>query len=314
MAKYRTDLPQLRGRAFLTDGGLETTLVFLNGLDLPCFASFPLLDTAQGRKHLKNYFLPYLDAAQMHKAGFVLDTATWRANPDWGAKLGYSPADLDRISRDSVAFAQELRKAYETSATPIVINGVLGPRGDGYRPDTSMSIEEAERYHKPQVEAFREAGADMVSAVTMNYLEEGAGIVLAAKKAGMPVVVSFTVETDGKLPTGESLRTAIERVDQLTGGAPAYFMINCAHPEHFADVLANKGPWLGRIRGIRANASTKSHAELDASTELDIGDIPALAAHYRDLQKALPRLAVMGGCCGTDHRHVAAISETCLAA
>jgi S-methylmethionine-dependent homocysteine/selenocysteine methylase len=314
MAKYRNTLPQLGKRAFLTDGGLETTLVFLNGLDLPHFASFPLLETAQGRKQLKDYFRPYLESSKAHDTGFVLDTATWRANPDWGAKLGYSPADLDRINRDSVAFAQELRNAYETSTMPVVINGVLGPRGDGYRADALMTVEEAERYHRPQVEAFRDAGADMVSAVTMNYLEEAAGIALAAKKAGMPVVVSFTVETDGKLPTGDSLRTAIERVDRLTGNGPAYYMINCAHPEHFADVLANKGPWLDRIRGIRANASTKSHAELDASTELDIGDIPALARHYRDLQKALPRLAVIGGCCGTDHRHVAAISQTCLAA
>jgi homocysteine S-methyltransferase len=314
MAKYRNALPQLGERTFLTDGGLETTLVFLNGLDLPCFASFPLLDTQQGRVQLKDYFRPYLEEAKTHKTGFVLDTATWRANPDWGAKLGYGPADLDRINRDSVAFAKDLCKSYETSAMPVVIDGVLGPRGDGYRPDGCMSIEEAERYHRPQVEAFRDAGADMISAVTMNYLEEAVGIALAAKKAGMPVVVSFTVETDGKLPTGDSLRTAIERVDRLTGDAPAYYMINCAHPQHFADVLANKGPWLGRIRGIRANASTKSHAELDVSTELDIGDIPALARHYRDLQKALPRLAVMGGCCGTDHRHVAAISQTCLAA
>ncbi|MBL8893547.1 MAG: homocysteine S-methyltransferase family protein [Rhizobiales bacterium] len=313
MAKYRSALPQLGNRPFLTDGGLETTLVFLDGIDLPCFASFPLLDTADGRARLKKYFEPYLKAAKDHGAGFVLDTATWRANTDWGAKLNYSQADLDRINRDSVDFAKELRKAHEMSSFPIVIDGVLGPRGDGYRPDALMSVEEAARYHQPQIEAFREAGADMVSAVTMNYFEEAAGIALAAKRAGMPVVVSFTVETDGKLPTGETLRSAVERLDKLTDNAPAYYMINCAHPEHFNDVL-EKGAWLERIRGIRANASNKSHAELDASTELDIGDIAGLAAHYRDLQKRLPKLAVMGGCCGTDHRHIAAISDHCLAA
>jgi len=313
MAKYRNALPQLGNRAFLTDGGLETTLVFLNGLDLPCFASFPLLDTAEGRTLLKEYFKPYLEAAKSHGTGFVLDTATWRANTDWGAKLNYSQADLDRINRDAVDFAKELRKAHETPSMPIVINGAIGPQGDGYRPDALMSIEQAARYHQPQIEAFRDAGADMVSAITMNYFEEAAGITLAAKRAGMPVAVSFTVETDGKLPTGETLRSAVERLDALTDNSPAYYMINCAHPEHFNDVL-EKGAWLDRIRGIRANASNKSHAELDASTELDIGDISGLAGHYRDLQRRLPKLAVMGGCCGTDHRHIEAISDVCLAA
>lgn len=196
---------------------------------------------------------------------------------------------------------------------PIVINGAIGPQGDGYKPDALMSVEQAARYHRPQIEAFRDAGADMVSAITMNYFEEAAGIAIAAKQAGMPVAVSFTVETDGKLPTGETLRSAVERLDKLTGNAPAYYMINCAHPEHFNTVL-EKGAWLERIRGIRANASTKSHAELDESTELDIGDIAGLAAHYRDLQRRLPNLVVMGGCCGTDHRHIEAISQRCLAA
>lgn len=313
MTKYRSALPQLAGRPFLTDGGLETTLVFLDGIDLPCFASFPLLGTAEGRASLKKYFEPYLKAAKDRGAGFVLDTATWRANTDWGTKLNYSQADLDRINRYAVEFAQDLRKTNETPAMPIVVNGVLGPRGDGYRPDALMSVKQAADYHQPQVEAFRDAGADMASAVTMNYFEEAAGIAIAAKAAGMPVAVSFTVETDGKLPTGETLRSAIERLDKLTGNAPAYYMINCAHPEHFNDVLEN-GAWLERIRGVRANASTKSHAQLDESTELDIGDIAGLAGHYHDLRQRLPKLAVMGGCCGTDHRHIEAISDRCLAA
>lgn len=313
MAKYRNALPHLGNRTFLTDGGLETSLIFLDGMDLPCFASFPLLDTAEGRASLKKYFDPYLQSAKRHGTGFILGTPTWRANTDWGAKLNYSQADLDRINRDSVDFARELRKAYETSSSPIVIEGALGPRGDGYRADTLMSVEEATRYHLPQIIAFRDAGADMVGAYTMNYFEEAAGIAIAAKQAGIPVAVSFTVETDGQLPTGETLRSAVERLDKLTGNAPAYYMINCAHPEHFNTVL-EKGAWLERIRGVRANASTKSHAELDESTELDIGDIPGLATHYRDLQKRLPKLAVIGGCCGTDHRHIEAISHRCLVA
>jgi homocysteine S-methyltransferase len=314
MTKYRNALPQLGNKICLTDGGLETTLVFHQNIDLPCFASYPLILDEGGREQLRQYFRPYLEEAGRRGCGFILDTATWRANPDWAAKLGHTAQDLARINRASVEFAQGLRDEFEKKGTPIVIEGVIGPRGDGYRPDVRMSIEEAREYHSAQIEQFRDAGADMVAAITMNYVEEGAGIALAAKECGMPVAISFTVETDGRLPSGDTLASAIESVDRVTGSAPAYYMINCAHPEHFAGELAGNGAWMHRIRGLRANASTKSHAELDASTELDIGNPAALAQHYSDLRHRMGQLTVLGGCCGTDHRHLAAISDACLAA
>lgn len=305
-------LPQLQGGNFLTDGGLETTLVFLEGIDLPSFAAFPLILTEAGRETLARYFEPYLIEARNRRIGFVLDTPTWRANADWAEKLGFSLDDVLEANRRAVAFAAWLRDKVGDPSIPIVLNGVIGPRGDGYVVGAAMTEDEAARYHRPQIDALRDGGADMVSAVTMTYVEEAVGIALAARACGVPVAISFTVETDGRLPSGQDLKAAIEQTDAATGATPAYYMINCAHPDHFRGAIASGEPWLDRILGIRANASRKSHAELDASTELDIGDPAELGRQYRNLRSQLPKLCVFGGCCGTDHRHIAAICEACL--
>jgi homocysteine S-methyltransferase len=314
MALYRAALPQVGGDIFLTDGGLETTLVFLEGIDLPSFAAFPLVTDDAGRARLKSYFEPYLATARERGVGFILDTPTWRANRDWGEKLGYSAEQLVAINRSAVALLAELRATHTATNTPIVINGVIGPRGDGYQANTRMTTEEAQRYHDEQIAAFRDTEADMVSAITMTYAEEAIGIARAARAHGLPVVISFTVETDGRLPSGDTLKAAISAVDEATARAPAYYMINCAHPLHFENAIASGEPWLDRIRGIRANASTRSHAELDEAQDLDDGDPVELGRHYRELRSRLGRFSVMGGCCGTDHRHIAAICDACLAA
>lgn len=311
MALYRSALPQLDGGLFLTDGGLETTLIFHEGLELPDFAAFDLLKTTEGERVLRKYFQTYAEIARRSGAGFVLESATWRANPDWGARLGYGTEELAEANRKAIGLLEEIRDEYETETTPVVISGCLGPRGDGYVVDQAMSDGEAAAYHRQQVEAFANSAADMVCAVTMNYVEEAVGIARAAQRAQMPVAISFTVETDGKLPTGQSLKTAIERVDDATSGHPAYFMINCAHPTHVEHALSDGGPWLERIRGLRANASRKSHAELNESPELDIGNPAELGMQYVSLRKQLPHLNVMGGCCGTDHRHVEQVAVAC---
>jgi homocysteine S-methyltransferase len=295
------------GELILTDGGLETTLLFHEGIDLPDFAAFPLLDTPEGRDALRRYFEPFLDVARRHGAAFQLDTPTWRASPDWGERLGYDSAALDRINRDAVAFARELAQTSAPDLT-VRVNGAIGPRGDGYVVDERMTAEEAHAYHEPQVRAFAAAGADMVSAITMTYPAEAIGIVRAAVAAGLPAIVSFTTETDGRLPDGTPLGEAIEAVDDATDGAPESFMLNCAHPTHFAGVLHDGGAWRERIRGLRANASALSHAELDAAEELDPGDPDDLAARYVALREDLPRLTILGGCCGTDQRHITAIA------
>jgi len=292
---------------FITDGGLETTLIFHDGIDLRAFAAFDLLSGDAGTELLRTYFERYLAIAREHGTGFVLDTATWRANPDWGAQLGYSRGELDAANRRSVALAKELRDAHAGAAGPIVVNGVVGPRGDGYVAGELMSADEAERYHREQIATFGDAGVDRISAITLTYPDEAIGIARAANAAGVPVAVSFTLETDGRLPDGTELRDAIERVDADTGASAAYFMVNCAHPTHFEHVFDEDGAWTDRVHGLRANASTMSHAELDAAEELDDGDPADLAARYRALRSRLRNLDVLGGCCGTDHRHVAAI-------
>ena len=305
--RYRHALPQLDGRPFLTDGGLETTLIFLDGIDLPEFAAFPLLADDDGVEALRRYYAPYLELARERRVGFVLESPTWRANSHWAGRLGYSEAELDAFNREAVELMEELGAEYETPDTPIVISGCIGPQGDGYSPGEVLSADEAERYHSTQVGTFADTAADLVGAITMTYAEEATGIVRAAAAARIPAAISFTVETDGRLPSGQALGEAIEQVDAETSSGAAYFMVNCAHPTHFAPVLEPGAPWLGRVRGIRANASTMSHAELDEAEELDDGDPGDLALRYADLRSRLPHANVLGGCCGTDHRHVTAI-------
>jgi homocysteine S-methyltransferase len=300
----RAPLPQLDGRTFITDGGMETVLIFRDGLELPDFASFVLLDDPAGVEALRSYYREYVAIAERHRVGIVLDTPTWRANPDWGARLGYSGEALDDVNRRGVALLEDVRAAVG-EGVEMVISGCIGPRGDGYVVGESMSSDEAQAYHSAQVETFASTNADLVSALTLNYAAEATGIARAAAEAGIPSVISFTVETDGRLPSGQDLREAVAEVDDATGAAPAYFMVNCAHPTHFEDVLADGG--LERVLGLRANASMKSHAELDEAEELDQGDPADLAERYRALKPVLPGLNVVGGCCGTDARHIEAI-------
>ena len=313
MAKYKDALPQLGGDLFLTDGGLETTLIFLEGQELPHFAAFHLFKTPEGANALRKYFRVYGALARTFSTGLVLETPTWRANPDWADKLGYSADALADVNRKSVRLLEEIRSEYETNRTPIVISGCLGPRGDGYIPDTAMSITDAENYHRVQIQTFAETAADLVTAITMNYVEEAVGIARAARRSNVPVVISFTVETDGKLPTGQALGDAIKQVDHATTGYPAYFMINCAHPSHFDKVIRGDEAWAVRIRGLRANASKMSHAELNEAPTLDAGDPSELGQEYAALRKRqLKYLNVMGGCCGTDDRHVEQIATACV--
>ena len=253
-----------------------------------------------------------MEIAKRFGTGLILESATWRANADWGKKLGYTPEELADANRRAIRLLEELRSEYESERTPIVISGCIGPRGDGYVPDRAMSAQEAEDYHREQMEALAGSAADMVCAITMNYVEEAVGIARAAQRASMPVAISFTVETDGNLPTGQRLKAAIEQVDDATSGHPSYYMINCAHPTHFDNVLAQGERWAQRIRGLRANASRMSHAQLNEAPELDAGNATELGQDYAGLKKRLPQLNVMGGCCGTDQRHIEEIASACL--
>jgi S-methylmethionine-dependent homocysteine/selenocysteine methylase len=309
------NLPQLDGdRLFVTDGGLETELVFHDGIDLEHFAAFPLLGQPETLARLRRYYDGYLDIARRHGAGFVMETPTWRANPDWADQLGYSPERLDAANRAAVALAEEIRADATADGITAVVSGCIGPRGDGYDPGTAMTPEEAQRYHAVQLGTFADTTADQVTAITMTNADEAIGIVRAATAAGIPAAISFTVETDARLPTGQSLREAIEQVDAATDAGAAYFMVNCAHPTHFAPALERGQEWMRRVAGLRANASTRSHTELDEASELDEGDPDDLGARHAALHSVLPWVTVLGGCCGTDARHVAAICSAWLGA
>jgi homocysteine S-methyltransferase len=294
----------------LTDSGLETWLVFHRGVELPEFAAFPLLGDAGGRALLAEYFCDHLRIGAQAGTGVVLETPTWRANADWGSLLGYDADALDGVNRDAVTFLRSLGDEFPT--VELIVSGLIGPRGDGYNPGELLEPDDAALYHRAQIESFVAAGADRVTMLTATHTGEAVGVVLAAVAADIPVVIAFTVETDGRLPTGQALHEAIAEVDAATDGAPLHFGINCAHPDHFTKALDADPAAIGRIGLLRANASRSSHAELDGAADLDEGDPMELAGQYAVLLLNHPNLQVLGGCCGTDARHVEAIASACI--
>jgi S-methylmethionine-dependent homocysteine/selenocysteine methylase len=310
VAKYRNDLPQMGNDVFLTDGGLETTLVFHKGMELPAIAAFVLLQNNKGIATLTDYFHKYISIAKKHSIGLVLETPTWRASSKWGAILGYSEEALESVNRKAIDLLMRIRDEHETDKTKLIISGCIGPKGDGYVIDEKMTADSAEKYHASQIETFSNTEADLVTAFTITYSDEAIGMVRAAKLVKMPIVIGFTVETDGKLPSRQTIKDAIETVDKATSNYASYYMINCAHPTHFQESLSGDESWKQRIQAVRANASTKSHAELNESEELDDGNPSELGRQYKLLRAQLNNLNVLGGCCGTDHRHVEAICQS----
>lgn len=311
---YRHALPQLSGMLFLTDSGIETDLIFNHGHELPEFAAFVLLDTAGGRVALEDYFLRHVGIAERFDCGLILETPTWRASRSWTTRIGLSPGRLLELNTAGIDLLASIRRAHAESGRaggPIVISGCIGPRDDAYDPVETMTEQEAQDYHREQVEILAATDADLVHGMTITTAQEAVGIVRAAAEAAIPVAISFTTETDGHLVDGSTLQDAISTVDRATDNGPLYYGINCAHPTHFADALANPG-LDSRIRSVRANASSRSHAELDESDDLDDGDPAELAASYAELCAQHPKLTILGGCCGTDARHVEAIAMACL--
>jgi S-methylmethionine-dependent homocysteine/selenocysteine methylase len=291
-------------RTVLTDGGLETTLIFVHDLDLPYFAAFPILRHPLHQTLIDDYYRSYMNIAVENDADFILESATWRASQDWGFKLGYTKEELAEVNYKAIEQLADLREEYKDRIRDIEISGCIGPRMDGYVASEKMTVHEAKWYHLNQIRTLKNAGVDMVTFLTVNYVQEGMGAVLASMEVGIPIVLSFTVETDGKLPGGASLKEAIDEIDQTSRDYPLYYMINCAHPSHFVEALDVEGIWKERIEGLRANASCKSHEELDNSDQLDSGNSQELANWYQIVKHQLPNLRVFGGCCGTSHHHI----------
>lgn len=285
----------------LADGGIETALTDRLGQELPEFAAFVLLDTADGREALREYYRPFLALAARRGMPLVLDTPTWRANPDWGSVLGRDAAALERANADAVAL---LRTLVEQTApdSDVTVNGCVGPRFDDFVAADRMSVESARDYHAPQIAALAEAGADRVTSVTTLDVAEGSGIVLAAREARIPAAVSFTVGADGRLADGSTLASAIAAVDAATGGAAVGFLVNCAHPSEVRRGLEAVGGGSDRIIGFRLNAARYG--------EEGPGDTPEeFAAGIAGLLALAPNARVLGGCCGTDAPHIAAVAD-----
>lgn len=304
----RSPLPQTTGSTLLTDSGIETEIIFGVGRDLPAFAVFPLLSDLEGRDILERYYREHVAVAAEHGLGYVFETPSYRSSADWGTTLGYSQEELDSLDREGVAFLEWIRATGSDGLGPSPISGLLGPRGDGYVVGATLTPELARAYHSHQIGVFADAGCDLVSGCTLNYADEGLGIGLAARDHDIPVMLYFTLETDGRLPDGSRLRDAIRRVDDATGGYVSYYGINCAHPDHIEVALGDLGDEGLRVRAIRANASRLSHAELDVAEELDPGDPVELSSGYSRLLQGLPNASVFGGCCGTSVTHISRIA------
>lgn len=300
-------------RTYLTDGGFETSMLFLEGFDLPAFAACVLLEDDVARAAMDRYFDRFLAMAETAGTGFVLDTNTWRSGTHWADAVGRSPAQMQTLTREAVRFAMAIRARWQDRVSPILLNGVIGPAGDAYDGTLNMDATSAEAIHAPQIAELATCGVDLISALTFGSVPEAIGLARASVTTGVPVVISYTVETDGRLPDGTPLARAVLETDAETGGAPIYYMINCAHPEHFRDVLTDDA-WCRRIRGVRANASRLSHAELDAAETLDDGDPEEFGTLHAALSRHLPALKVVGGCCGTDHRHIGCMANAMLPA
>jgi homocysteine S-methyltransferase len=305
---------------WVTDAGLETDLIFHHGVDLPGFAAYPLLETAEGRALLSSYYAGFAQVASRAGAGLLLETPTWRASADWVVSLGGSRSDVRRINLESVLFLAGLAESLISNGVApggaagfdgsgrgpdLRVCGVLGPRGDGYVAGDPTSADEFGDYHWLQIAALAQGGAARVTAYTLTTVAEAVGVVQAARAQGVEVAVSFTVETDGRLPDGTPLGEAIASL--RLQAVPDDLLVNCAHPSHISAALTLDDGWAEHVTGLRVNASRQSHAELDDAAELDEGDLADLVSSHRELAARLPELDIVGGCCGTDVRHVAAL-------
>lgn len=290
-------------RDSIADGGIETTLMDRLGQELREFAAFELLATAEGREALRTYYGEYVDLAAQQQRPLVLDTPTWRANADWGDRLGYDLEDLDAINADAVALVRQVIEDAETEGVTVEVNGCVGPRyDDHYASQDNMTAEESESYYGVQVRALAAAGADRITLVTTMSVAEGIGVVRAAVAERIPVAVSFVVGDDGRLASGDSVAEAIAQIDAATDAVALGYLVNCAHPSEVEQGLAAcaDDAYLNRIIGFRLNAAKEHEPES-----------PERPENFAELQAGLKRYArnatVFGGCCGTDVQHIRAL-------
>ena len=300
-------LPHQSDTPFMVYAGTGTDLIFNRGIDLPGFASFPLLEDPETRAVLAGQMQSLMDLSGDMNLGCILDAPTWMANLDRAAHLDYSAERLVEVNRDGVALMEEVRQA--SGRDNVLVSACIGPRFDPYADIPPMSPEHARTYHDAQMRALKDTSVDLVTAYTFNRVNEAVGCVQAAQDHDLPIIMSFVVETDGCLADGTSLDDAMSEVDRQTDQGPVFYMVNCAHPNHFSGVLHGQG----RLKGVVVNASKCSHAELDEADELDEGDAEELGADVAEIVRRNPDITIFGGCCGTDMRHLRSMANKVLA-
>jgi len=301
--------PRLDGKFYLTEGGAETEILYKWGFELPEFAMFPLLDNSEADAVIRGMYRRYFDVAEAHDTGLLILGHDYRASPDWGAKLGYTPEALVEMQHRTIQFLTDMRTEYEGRVTDVYVGGCIGPRGDAYGTGGDITESEAEDYHSVQLTTLKETDADMAVAVTLNNIPEAVGIVRAAAAIGFPVGISLTLTTQGRLRSGPSLREAVESIEEATGGTAAWFGTNCAHPLEFEPAIADSGAWTERLRYIRPNAVKMEQVALCKLGHLEDGDPVELGEQMGDVARRFPRADILGGCCGTDERHLAEIAK-----
>lgn len=300
--------PRLEGKFYLTEGGTETEILYKWGFELPEFAMFPLLDNPKADQVIRDIYRRYFDAAEKHQTGLLILGHDYRASPDWGAKLGYTTEGLADMQRRTIEFLDDVRREYVGRVSDVYIAGCIGPRGDAYGTGGDISEEEAEEYHSVQLTTLKSTQADMAIAVTFNNVPEAVGVIRAAHRIGIPIGVSLTLTTEGVLRSGPTLREAIEVIEEKTNGSAAWYGTNCSHPLEFASALADEGPWLERLRYIRPNAVKMEKVALCKLGHLEDGDPVELGEQMGEVASKFPSADILGGCCGTDERHLGEIA------
>ncbi len=291
-------LPHETDRKFLVYAGTGTDLIFNHGVELPGFASFPLLENPETRAILAQQMRDLVELSADMGLGCILDAPTWMANADRAAPLGYDAERLRAVNKDGVALMEEVRQG--SGRDDVLVSACIGPRYDPYADIPPISVGQARAYHNAQLSALKETSVDLVTGYTFNRTGEAAGCILASQDIGLPIIMSLVVETDGCLADGTPLIDAIDQIEAQTDGSALFYMVNCAHPTHFADVIKAHP----RLKGVVANASSCSHAELDEAEELDDGDPVQLGQEIAAAMRDNPSIQVFGGCCGTDMRHL----------
>ncbi len=297
------------GEYFLTEGGTETEIMYRHGFELPEFAMFPLLDTPKAVRALRSIFRAHLDVAAEFGLSFLLTGLDYRASPDWGAKLGYSPQALSDANMQSIEFLREISEGYEGQIPRLLIGGCLGPRGDAYGLNQNITAESAEDYHAVQLETLKKSGVDFAVAATFNNVPEAVGVSRAAARIGVPLFVSLTLDSTHRLKSGPSLGDAITEIDALAGeAAPEFYLLNCSHPLEYEPAL-DDGKWIKRLRGVRPNASKMEKIALCKLGHIEDGNPVELGEQIGDLSYRYTHMDIFGGCCGTGDSHLREIAK-----